>query len=78
MITLTFSCGGCDKVEPGTTWLQRKRVVTMEGQAGSWGYRVEPKAEDVAPEGWISFDPYTQCTYCPECWAGIEEGSSDE
>lgn len=28
--------------------------------------------EDVAPDGWIAFDPYTGCCYCPTCWKGIE------
>ena len=27
--------------------------------------------QGVAPEGWVAFDPYTHCTYCPKCWAGI-------
>ena len=31
------------------------------------------KVEDVTPEGWIAVDPYTGCTYCPDCWKGILE-----
>jgi hypothetical protein len=27
--------------------------------------------EDVIPDGWIAFDPFTYCCYCPTCWAGI-------
>ena len=67
-ITVTFQCTGCFRTEPGTTILQR----------GCWSFtgREVPKrgVEDVAPEGWIAFDPYTGCTYCPECWAWIENG----
>ena len=28
--------------------------------------------QSVTPEGWVAFDPYTHCTYCPKCWAEIE------
>ena len=28
-------------------------------------------AQGIAPQGWVAFDPYTSCTYCPECWAEI-------
>lgn len=34
------------------------------------------RASNVAeciPEGWVWKDPYTHCTYCPKCWAEIEE-----
>ena len=72
MISLTFRCGGCEAQAEGTTFLQRKRTVTVQGADGSWGYYTDPKAEDVMPEGWIAFDPWTQCTYCPKCWADLE------
>lgn len=26
---------------------------------------------DIIPEDWVWSDPYTKCTYCPLCWAGI-------
>ena len=29
--------------------------------------------QDVAPDGWIAFDPYTGCCYCPKCWKDIEQ-----
>lgn len=31
--------------------------------------RRDPEA--VTPEGWVMFDPWTQATYCPPCWAAI-------
>ena len=62
-ITLNFSCGGCDAAAPSTTFLSRRRR--------------DPKTlttavQSIAPDGWIAFDPYTSCTYCPKCWAEIE------
>ena len=74
MITLTFACGGCDKKELGTGFLRREFQPRITGVNGSFGVYREPQVEDVLPEGWIAFDPYTQCTYCPECWESIIHG----
>ena len=71
-VTVKFSCGGCDATAEGTTWL-RKEFRSITGR--SWGFgRPVPvnTVEDVTPEGWIAYDPYTYCTYCPKCWADIE------
>lgn len=76
MITLMFKCGGCPKEEPGTHWLTNSFTPFIPG--GSFGTRHMTTAQDVAPEGWIAFDPYTQATYCPECWAGIESDDVPE
>ena len=27
--------------------------------------------EQAAPDGWIAFDPWTGCCYCPDCWCDI-------
>lgn len=62
MIRLLFSCGGCDATAEGTGPLRRNPSNTVE---------------DVTPEGWVAFDPYTYCTYCPKCWAKIEGGDDD-
>lgn len=72
MIKLVFSCGGCNAVTEG--WMQR-RFVSVSGRSWGLGSYVTDSVEDITPEGWIAFDPYTSCTYCPECWAEIE---SDE
>ena len=72
-VTVHFSCGGCDAEAEGTTFLQR----SFRGTNGSWGWGSVVDintVESVAPEGWIAFDPYTQCCYCPECWKSIEDG----
>ena len=74
MITLTFSCGGCDKVVPGVL----RPGIAVSGFAPDVKFefmvaRSSTRIQDHAPEGWIAFDPYTQCTYCPDCWAGIEQ-----
>lgn len=66
--TLHFACSGCDATAEGTKPL-RQGIVTEHGLA------VEPvRAIDTVPEGWVLFDPYTGCTYCPTCWQEIEGG----
>jgi hypothetical protein len=70
VITLTFECGGCFAKAQGTTWLKREFVSVSGRSHGIGSYRYDTP-EDVAPEGWIAFDPYTGCTYCPKCWSEI-------
>lgn len=73
-VTVFFECGGCSaKTQP-----QRlsSRFQSMFGDKGwGFGHWVNQKPEDVAPEGWVAFDPYTRCTYCPDCWKEIEGGA---
>jgi len=54
-VHVVFKCGGCFVEAEGTTYLRRE-------------FRT---VEDVTPEGWVAFDPYTHCCYCPECWASV-------
>ncbi len=37
---------------------------------------VRDTIQGVAPQGWVAFDPYTHCTYCPKCWAEIVQGAN--
>lgn len=70
VISVTFHCGGCLAVAEGTGRLSRT-FVSVTGKShgiGSYQYNIP---QDVAPEGWIAFDPYTSCTYCPTCWEEI-------
>jgi len=39
---------------------------------GRWVLRAE------GPSGWVLFDPYTNVTYCPSCWADIEAPDNPE
>ena len=66
-VTVHFSCGSCDAEADGTKWLESK----WTSVTGSWGYYVDTTPQDVAPEGWVAFDPYTKCCYCPKCWEEI-------
>jgi hypothetical protein len=73
-VMLRLTCGGCPAtVEVGPL---HKR---FHGTHGDWGFGtgvVDP-VEDLAPEGWVMFDPYTYCTYCPACWQSIVEDAPD-
>jgi len=71
MITVHFSCGGCDAKTEGTRRLTR-RFVSINGKGYGFGHYEYDQPQDVAPEGWVVFDPYTGCCYCPTCWKDIE------
>lgn len=70
-VTVKFSCGGCSKEVDGTTFM-RRHFDSVNGKGYGFGMWHEDTPQDVAPAGWIAFDPYTGCCYCPECWAEIE------
>lgn len=72
MITLIFQCGGC--FEEASALLGRT-FISVTGRPYGFGRWQTDNVADLAPEGWVVFDPYTQATYCPECWAGIETRS---
>lgn len=73
-VTVTYQCSGCGAmaVAPEQQILREFRSLSGQGH-GIGGYVIEPvKIESVAPEGWVAYDPYTMCTYCPACWESIE------
>ncbi len=69
-VTVKFQCSGCWKEADGTTSL-RRRFQSITGKSYGFGTWHTDIPEDVAPEGWVAFDPYTGCCYCPDCWAEI-------
>ena len=71
-VTVEFSCGGCNATAKGTDRL-KLHFVSVSGRSYGFGSpRPENTIEDVTPEGWIAYDPYTYMTYCPTCWDSIE------
>ncbi len=74
-VTITLECGGCFAKTEGTAALRRE-FVSLSGQDHGWGQFRTGTVEDITPDGWVAFDPYTQCTYCPACWAGIEAATA--
>ena len=79
-VKVKFECGGCFAEAEGTDWLSSGVRYEPAGfslpgvGAMSRRYDDGPDVQAVAPEGWIAYDPYTQCTYCPDCWTGIRNG----
>ncbi len=69
-ITVTFNCCGCDATVPGTSYL-KSHFESFNGSGYGFGSWKNDTVEDVTPEGWVAFDPYTRACYCPECWAEI-------
>jgi len=77
-VEVTFECGGCFKTAEGTDRL-RKEFMSFSGRGYGFG-TVGPAntVEDVTPEGWVAYDPWTYCTYCPDCWAKINSDDDME
>jgi hypothetical protein len=63
-VTITYSCGGCSAKATAPEQVIRSEFVSLSGH----------KVASLAPEGWVPFDPYTGCCYCPACWTAIETG----
>lgn len=76
---LKYSCGGCDKTEEVQVPRLGSRFHGISGGESGVGRWVNERADAEAhcPEGWMAFDPYTRCTYCPDCveaiWPDPEE-----
>ena len=75
-VRLLLTCGGCRAtVNVGPL---RRRFHSVSGTNSGWGsFRVDDP-ESLTPDGWMMFDPYTQATYCPECWAGLLAGFAED
>jgi hypothetical protein len=70
-------CDGCGEVV--RTERVRAQFRSVSGRSYGFGSYHEPSITDaVHSTGWVWCDPYTSCTYCPECWAEIEKGKSSE
>jgi len=63
-----MACDGCDAEHS----VEVKRVFnSFNGKGYGFGTYHDPSiSEAVKPTGWIWSD-IINCTYCPECWAGI-------
>ncbi len=76
-VKLVFECDGCDAKAPGTAPMGVE-FRSFSGKSHGFGNRVYRKMPpDLAPEGWMPYDPWTYCCYCPECWASILESSEE-
>lgn len=75
-IKFTITCDGCSE-QASSTGLFRRR---FHGSNGDWGFGSArwPDPQTLAPEGWMLSDPWTYCTYCPECWANVNADQEPE
>lgn len=72
-VRVLFECDNCEKKEFGTHPLRREfRSIT--GKTYGLGSFVPVNTVlEVAPTGWVPYDPYTQCTYCSACYQLIQD-----
>lgn len=71
-----LECGGCD-AKADTKPIHAEFIPLF---TNSMFCRTEYPVvtNNLAPEGWVIFDPYTLATYCPECWASIIDPAEKE
>lgn len=70
-VEILFSCC-CGATAKGTAPLTRKGE-SFSGREYGFGRPIAVNTiEDVTPDGWWGYDPWTYCTYCPECRKAIE------
>ena len=67
-IDITYKCGGCC----AEAEVRGVRQTTTQVSA-LMALISTPTLRTSAPKGWVAFDPYTGCTYCPDCWTEIEK-----
>lgn len=75
---LILSCGGCDATATSESFLRRE-FHSLNGKGYGFGSWKLCDPQEIVPTGWILFDPYTQCTYCPDCAAylGLVDGTAN-
>lgn len=67
---LHMKCDGCF-VEAYTPRF-KKTFESASGRSYGFGSWRQPDIDEVvSPTGWVWSDPYTSCTYCPECWKQV-------
>lgn len=71
--TLHYRCGGCDASEDVEVKHLRSRFRGFNGKDHGLGVWENDVVDAVThcPEGWMAYDPYTRCCYCPKCIADI-------
>lgn len=75
--TIRMTCDGCNSTVE--TERVKMEFCSFNGRGYGFGKWLEPSISDaVTPTGWVWSDPYTSCTYCPTCWAGIEGNKEPE
>ncbi len=74
-VKITLDCSGCGESAPGGRIKAEFRSFSGRSH-GFGGAHVEIKWD--VPVGWVKFDPYTYCTYCPDCWRSIDAPLNQE
>lgn len=70
---LCGDCGLAMSVGP----IKKEFVSFNGGRSYGFGRWHQPDIDKlIEPTGWVWSDPYTSCTYCPDCWNKIESGDA--
>jgi len=76
-VKVLFECGGCFAKAEGTSALTRE-FMSISGKRHGFGSYQYSTPQEVAPDGWIAFDPNTCGCYCPKCWSEIDGAKEGE
>ncbi len=69
-VTVHLSCSWCDATAVGTRPV-RGYFESFSGRSHGFGQNHVESVEEVCPDGWVMFDPWTHACYCAACWAWI-------
>jgi hypothetical protein len=76
-VIVTFRCGGCPATATAPEQRISRKFVSLSGYGIGRYVTDRVEIDQVAPEGWMAFDPWTQITYCKNCWASICAATGD-
>ena len=71
MITVKFSCSGCDAEAPGKGPLYH-RFHGINGKNYGFGHYIWDTPDKVTPDGWTASD-LVGATYCPSCTKELQD-----
>lgn len=75
-VDIYLRCDGCVAAMPVRAGKIRQHFVSVSGRPYGIG-GMHQVVHLQPPDGWWAFDPWTNCTYCPTCRAGIEAHQMD-
>ena len=75
-VIVKFQCDGCRVVtEEAPAWRHAKQLAHSLVAIPTVEAAINDAAAKVA-DGWEVYDPWTRCTYCPDCWECITDHPS--
>ena len=68
-VSIVLNCDGCEASTQGGSMY--RHLGPRVGHSLYLRPTLEAAFEAAVPDGWVAYDPWTYCTYCPDCWESI-------